>query len=213
MPSLYFEVLSEAQQGLLSKIRFLKEKGFYLAGGTGLALHLKHRSSIDFDFYNSSEFDTSVFLYQFQKEIEKVTLIQSAENTLSARLNGVETSLFTYPYRLLKPLIKTEYIDIASLEDIAAMKLIALIQRGSKRDFLDIYFLIKKLGLKEIISLSKEKYPPFNQYAALQALTYFEDAERESLSEREIKIFREITWGDVKGFIVQKAKKFKEELG
>lgn len=213
MPSLHFEVLSETQRRLLPKIRFLKEKEFYLAGGTGLTLHLKHRSSIDFDFYNPSHFDTSNLLYQFQKEIEEVILIQSAENTLSVRLNGVETSLFTYPYHLLNSLIKAEYIDIASLEDIAAMKLIAIIQRGNRRDFLDIYFLIKKLGLKEIIFLSKEKYPPFNQYAALQALIYFEDAEREDLSEREIKMFREITWKEVKGFIIQEVRKLREELG
>jgi len=212
MASISFEVLSQAQQGLLPKIGFLKKKGFYLGGGTGLALHLKHRSSIDFDFYTPSDFDVSTLLYLFRKEVEQVVFIQSDENTLSVRLNGVETSLFTYPYTLLRPLIQTEYIDIASLEDIAAMKLIAIIQRGNRRDFLDIYFLIKELGLEKIISLSKEKYPHFNQYAALQGLLYFEDAEKENLSDREIEMFRKTDWEEVKGFIIKEVRKFRKEL-
>ena len=141
---IFWEVLSEQQTAILPYLSLLKEKNFYLAGGTTLALQIKHRTS---------------------------------------------------------------------LEDIAAMKLIAIIQRGTKRDFFDLYFLINKIGLGEIIELTQKKYPPFNPYLALQALTYFEDAEKEDFSERKIIFFKPLSWDKVKEFFVEEVRSFKKRLG
>jgi len=76
-------------------------------------------------------------------------------------------------------------VNLLSAEDIAAMKMIAIIQRGARRDFVDIYFLIKKFGIEKIFTFAQEKYKKlFNKYSALQALTYFIDADREKEEER-----------------------------
>ena len=208
---LYWDIFDKERLALLPKLKFLKERGFYLAGGTALALQIKHRKSVDFDFYYKNKFDSEKILFEFQKKNKKVVLIQKAEDTLIVKVEGIEISLFTYPYKLVKQLIETEYLNLASIEDIAAMKLIAIIQRGVQRDLVDLYFLIKCLGLAKIVQLTKEKYPIFNKYLGLQALTYFGDAENASL-ERKIILFEPLTWDEIKDFIITEVKEFKKGL-
>lgn len=210
-PTLHWDIFDKKRLALLPKLVFLKSAGFYLAGGTALALQIRHRKSLDFDFYNPQIFDSEKILSTFQKNSKDVILIQKAENTLIAKMEGIEISLFTYPYKLLKKLIETQYLNLASIEDIAAMKLIAIIQRGIRRDFTDLYFLIKLLGLKKIFQLTEEKYPPFNKYLGLQALTYFGDAEKESL-KRKVVLFQPATWNEIKKFITAQAIEFKKIL-
>jgi hypothetical protein len=205
---IYWEILEKKRLALLQNLKFLKKEGFYLAGGTALALQIKHRISFDFDFYKGSEFSSEKILIGLQKISKKVDLIQRAKDTLIVRVEGIEVSLFTYPYKLLKQLIETEYIDLASLEDIAAMKMVAIIQRGIQRDFIDLYFLVKYLGLAKVLQLTEKKYPPFNKYIGLQAITYFKDAE--TSLERKLNLLEPIPWGKIKDFIIKEAKKFKE---
>ncbi len=209
--NLQWQILGKKYLSILPKLAFLKERGFYLAGGTALALQIKHRISVDFDFYIPQGFNSEEILYNFQKQCKVVTLIQIIENTLIAKIEGIEISLFTYPYKLLKKPIETEYLNLASIEDIAAMKLIAIIQRGIRRDFIDLYFLIKLLGLKKIIQYTEEKYPPFNKYLCLQALTYFGDAEKVSI-ERKLTLFESITWDKIKSFITEQVREIKKTL-
>lgn len=204
---LYFEILDVKRKNLLPKLKFLKEEDFYLAGGTGLALQIKHRISLDFDFYNQKGFDPNNLLEKLQNFVEKVALIQISENTLLVKAIGVEVSFFKYPYPLLKPLIITESLNLASQEDVGAMKLIAIIQRGTYRDFVDLYFLIKKMGLPELLSLAEEKYPPFNKYLALQSLTYFEDAEEEPKGSKA-GLFESLEWSEIKDFITDRVKEY-----
>lgn len=176
-----------------------------------MALQIKHRISVDFDFYNQNEFDSERILTGFQKKCKKATLIQKAINTLITKIDGIEVSLFTYPYKLLNPLIETDYVNLASINDIAAMKLIAIIQRGIQRDFIDLHFLIRHLGLINIFQLTEKKYPPFNKYAGLQAITYFADAEKVPL-DRKIVLFEPLAWDEIKKFITIQAKEFKNTL-
>ncbi len=185
----------------MPKLKFLKDAGFYLAGGTALALQIKHRKSVDFDFYNQKEFDSAKIYRIFQKQKpEKLSLYTTAENTLILEINGIGISLFTYNYPLLKPFLVTDYINLASLEDISAMKLIAIIQRGIKRDFVDLYFLAKWLGLENIMDLTKNKFAGFNRYLACQALVYFQDAEERQT--RKLQMLKPIGWGAVKKYFI-----------
>lgn len=206
-----WEVLSADQQEILPKFVFLKEQNFYLAGGTALALQIKHRTSIDFDFYTEKEFHSTGIYEQFQKQKNRKILLSAIteKNTLLLELNDISISLFTYPYPLVRNLVKSQYCNLASLEDIAAMKMIAIIQRGTKRDFIDLYFLIRKIGLENIFDYAMEKYSGFNEYLALQSLTYFKDAEIES-NDRNIKLFEPFNWKDAKKFFVDEAEKIKE---
>lgn len=207
---LYWKIFDKERLALLPKLEFLKKEGFYLAGGTALSLQIKHRISVDFDFYKQNEFNSENILFKFQKRSKKVILIQRATDTLLVKIEGVEVSLFTYPYKLLKQPRETEYINLASIEDIAAMKLVAIVQRGIQRDFIDLYFLIKCLGLAKIFQLTKKKYPPFNKYIGLQAITYFGDTD--GASERKLTLLEPVTWGEIKNFIISEAKKFKKTL-
>lgn len=90
-----------------------------------------------------------------------------------------ELNFFKYDYKLLKPLIKTEYFDIASFEDIACMKLISVAQRTAERDYIDLYFILQKMSLKELMPMCQEKYPMFNESNILRGLNYIGDVERE----------------------------------
>ncbi|MFH0797295.1 MAG: nucleotidyl transferase AbiEii/AbiGii toxin family protein [Candidatus Omnitrophota bacterium] len=208
---LFWEVLGKEQIKLLPRLRFLKEEGFYLSGGTSLALQINHRTSVDFDFYNEKEFSSEDIVTLFQKKIKDTTIVQTGRGTLITKAGNTEISLFYYPYKLLAPLVETESIVLTSLQDIAAMKLVAIIQRGKKRDFFDLYFLVKTFGFGEVFKLTSQKYPPFNPYLGLRALTYFEDAEREDLKERKIVLFNPITWKEVKEFFIKETKNYYKE--
>ncbi len=208
---IFLEVLTAEQQEILPKLVFLKKQKFYLAGGTALSLQIKHRTSVDFDFYIKKDFQPEEIYGQFQKQKNKKILLSSIteKNTLLLELNDISISLFTYAYPLVKNLVKNQYFNLASPEDIAAMKMIAIIQRGTKRDFIDLYFLIKKIGLEKIFGYAREKYPGFNEYLALQSLTYFKDAEIES-NDRNIKILEPFNWKDAKKFFISEVVKIKE---
>lgn len=158
MENLFLSVLDKKREDLLNKLGFLKDSGFYLAGGTSLALQIGHRTSLDFDFYTKKEFEPPRLREEFDKRFKKVREIHVAEGTLILDIEGIELSFFKYLYKLVKPCLKLEDVNLASLEDIAAMKILAISQRGKRRDFIDIYFLIQKFGLKKIMELTKKKW-------------------------------------------------------
>lgn len=206
---MYLSVLNKKQKGLLKKLGFLKKYEFYLAGGTGLALQIEHRTSLDFDFYTEKKFNNRELLRNLENLFEDIKLIQIPEQTLIVKIEGREVSFFHYPYPLIySPIKEKEFPLIASKEDIAAMKIMAIIQRGTKRDFIDIYFLIKEFGFKKIFEITEKKYPSFNPYLAIQALTYFADAEKEKV-KRKITYLQLINWFKIKKFLVKTVNEFK----
>jgi len=195
-----WDILDEGRRELLPRLKFLKNSGFYLAGGTALALQIGHRISVDFDFYNLNKFNPTKIYQDFQaQKLAKILLGNTAENALFLETNNITISLFTYSYPLLKPLITSENLNIASLEDIATMKLIAIIQRGVKRDFIDLYFLSQIFGLEKIMNLTKKKYAGFNKYLACQALVYFKDAQGEQAGE--VELIKPLSWEKVKKYL------------
>lgn len=208
---IYPEVLTSLQKKLLPKLTFLKERGFYLAGGTALALLIKHRTSIDFDFYTGESFDPNEIRQKLIKDLNILSSeITIAPDTLLAHKEKMGISLFKYPYKLIKPWIKTEYLNVASLEDIAAMKLLAITQRGWRRDFIDLYFLIKNLGIKNIFKFAEKKFPEFNPYNGLIALTFFEDAEKNVPENRPLRLFRPIDWPEIKKYLIKQADDYRK---
>lgn len=204
-------VLDKKRIKLLKDLEFLNKYEFYLAGGTALAIQIGHRTSLDMDFYTKKEFDTRKLIEDFNKRFEKVQEIYIAENTLSLEVNDIEISFFKYQYSLVKPLKKEENIFIASLEDIAAMKIIAISQRGIKRDFIDIYFLMRFLGLNNILELTKKKYPSFNIYVGLQGIVYFKDADND-IKENRFQLLKRVNWQEVKDYILEEVRKVKKLL-
>jgi hypothetical protein len=144
-------ILNSAQQSALAVlIRQPTVPSFYLAGGTALALHLGHRESVDFDFFRPESFDPRQLLEELPAP-PRVVVLQEARDTLTVDFRGVKTSFFAYRHPLLKPLEHGPLtVSLASIPDIATMKLAAIAGRGSRKDFVDLYFICRQcFPLKE----------------------------------------------------------------
>lgn len=208
-------ILNQNQKKIIKRTDFLREEKFYLAGGTSLALQLGHRTSRDFDFYSEEGFNSKQLYLKFKKLFPKnISKPVFLEDTLQFRIGSIDLSFFKYPYPLIKPLKKWQSILIASPEDIAAMKIEAIIGRGTRRDFIDIYYLIKKFGLKNVLRFTRKKYrDTFNQYLSLRALIYFVDAEREAQGRVRISLYNSrITWQAIKKYLIKEVKEYQKCL-
>ena len=148
---------------------------FFLVGGTALALQLGHRLSIDLDFFTEHPFSTQALtdhLYDWKDFI----LSSVSSNTVLGVLEGVKTDFITHAYPLVDPLIIEEGLRLASLVEIGAMKLNAIAHSGQRlKDFIDVYFLLESMTLRDLLTAYSRKYPKSNQLIPLKALVYFED--------------------------------------
>lgn len=207
-------ILNWNQKKILKNISFLKRYKIYLAGGTALALYFGHRTSQDLDFYTKKHFDPIKLTKEFKKVFKKdLKMSRSAEDTLWLRIKNTDLSFFRYPYPLIRSLVSYETVKLASIEDIIAMKIEAIITRGKKRDFVDMYFAIKKYGIKKVLGFLKEKYPEaFNEYNCITALTYFRSAEEGEQGRKRIYIYSGITWRAIKKYITEEIKKYQLSL-
>lgn len=205
------DFLPPKTKNLLEKIakkRFIKK--FYLAGGSAVALFLNHRQSDDLDFFSDKEFSSPVLIKNL-KGIGEFRGAKSAENTIIGKLEGIKISFFTLPYGLLEPSIKYKNLSIAQPLDLAAMKILAVSDRGTKRDFIDLYFLCQRLRpLDELLYFFQKKFGKYdyNIYHIIKSIAYFEEAENDPIP----KMYLEVEWGIVKKFFEQEkpklAKKF-----
>ncbi len=181
---------------------------FNLVGGTALALQLGHRVSIDLDLFSINEFDTKYILSELGKKFRSVeiteypfSIIQKIEYPENTQ-NFVKVDIVKYPYKLLKQPINLDGIRLLTKEDIIPMKLSAIGSRGSKKDFFDIYFLLKEFNLGEMFTLFEQKFPNVNYFHIVKSLTYFDDADKELNPKTLIKI----TWEEVKKEILKHVK-------
>lgn len=191
--ALYPQILNEKQERLIGELSFLKFPPYYLSGGTALALQVGHRTSLDFDFYSKDKFDS-------KNLFKNASILDRTDDTLQAVMNEVSVSMFYYPYKLIDALMEFRGIQMAGLHDIAAMKVIAIVQRARQRDFVDMYYLVNLLGIEKIIDSVYKKYPWYedNNQILFKALTYFDEADSDSEAGR-IKIFdASVTWEKVK---------------
>jgi hypothetical protein len=165
---------------LIKKLQARDElKGFYLVGGTALALQLGHRNSIDIDLFTKKDFEPTDLLNTLGKDFS-VEATFSANNTLLSFVDRIKTDFITHNYPLIHPPITEEGITFLSLQDIAAMKLNAISNSGKRlKDFIDIYYLLEHFSLNEMIEFYSIKYPKFNPLIALRAVGYFEDIDPE----------------------------------
>ncbi len=168
---------------------------FYLAGGTALAIHLGHRMSIDLDFFSETDFS----IEKLKKELSFLgdfIVSDQEEETLNAVLDGVKVSFMRYDYDQLYPCIPFEKILLADERDIAAMKIDAASSRGSRKDFVDIYFLLKKYSLDELIGFFEKKFAniKYNKLHILKSLVFFDDAQNEPMP----KMLIDTDWEKVK---------------
>jgi len=136
-----------------------------------------------------------------------------APDTIFIRILDVDMSFFYYEYPLIEPPIKMNSLSLASKEDIAGMKILSIIQRATKRDYIDIYFLLKEFSLESLLNFAKQKYPQLNLYMAIRALQYYKDINLEKERRRgRIYIFSGTTWPSIKRFLTKEVKKYQLDL-
>ena len=174
-------------------------EGFYLAGGTGLALQFGHRRSIDLDLFRTTEF-ASTGLRDRLRDLETLQKLEIAPGTLHLQLRGVKVSFLHYPYPLLFPLLQCDHLAVADPRDIACMKLDAIGNRGSRRDFVDLYLAATTYGLRQILDWFTVKYASvsYSRTHLFKALTYVEDAEREPMPAMLVPL----EWMEVKQYFL-----------
>ena len=173
--------------------------GFNLVGGTSLALQIGHRFSVDIDMFGIAEIDEFEFVDELSN-FGKVIVIKKSKNVLILSVNGIKVDFVNYKYPLIEEITIVENIRLASDKDIAAMKLNAIAGRGSRKDFIDLHFLLQKYSLKEMIAFYNTKYADGSEFMVLKSLTYFEDAESEEIPI----LFQKLDWNEIK-FSIQKA--------
>jgi hypothetical protein len=184
-------------------------KNFYLAGGTALAFLLNHRASFDLDLFTSKKNIIKKVKEEILK-IGKVKIIVEDENTLILNFNNTRLSFFYYPYPLLFKPKKINGVKLADERDISAMKISAISGRGSKKDFIDIYFLLKKYNLDYLLKIFEKKFKKvkYNKIHILKSLVYFKDAEKEPMP----KMIKKVGWQEVKKRISAEVMKTKQNI-
>jgi len=201
---MFTKTLSEnAQKSLALLGKGILPPNTYLAGGSALALHFGHRISIDFDFFIKASFSSEKLAKDLIKigDFKPQTVLK---DTLLGSFNDIKFSIFYYQYPLLFQATNYLGIQIADLKDIAAMKIAAVMDRGTKKDFIDLYFLSKNgISLESCFKYYEKKYQVLanNLYSIITSLSYFVDAENSEMP----KMLEKVDWKEVKTFFEKEA--------
>lgn len=194
----FIETLPPATKVLVEKFQhpvpnFLGQ--FYLSGGTALSLQIGHRESEDLDFFTKGDFRPEV-LQEALVTYGPLQQTELADGTLNTFIQGVKLQFLKYPYLMIEPLHNWNAIQLSSVADIACTKLQTIGMRGSKKDFIDIYFLLQQYSLEDLLQLLKKKYPnvEYSQTHILKSLVYFDDADVQPMP----RMHTQVTWEEVK---------------
>lgn len=194
----------------LSAKKWLKNSSWYLAGGTALALQTGHRSSVDLDFFSPKKFNNNILLKRFNNDVWQTDI--NSEGTIYGSLMEAKASFIFYPFfHPAKKPLNYGLIKILQPEDIAVMKIIAISQRGKKRDFFDLYWCAKNIApLKEFILKLKTQYPSVahDYHHILKSLVYFTDAENDPTP----RINFNADWQQVKKYFTGEIPKITKEI-
>jgi len=196
LPTSTYQVIRRMQTHRLGIL-----ESFYLAGGTGLALWLGHRWSEDLGFFTQKPFDPTKILAQLKQTPYQIDDVQLADNTLNLYLDKVKLQFLYYPYPLLEPLFDWQGVKLSSLIDIACTKLVTISQRGDKKDFVDLYFILSQTSLAEVLAAMERKYQgiKFNRIHILKSLTFFQEADKQPMP----RLLKPAKWEDIKDRLIQ----------
>ena len=209
--NLCFEVLPRRQKAILDELAQASWiSDFYLAGGTALALQIGHRRSIDFDFFTEDKKFNLLLLKKRLLKLGHMHTRSESEDTFNGSLNSISISFFSLPYKLIQKPLKYKNINLANKLDIAAMKLSAVSSRGSRKDFVDLYYLLDEYTLSEMITAYEKKYGKSteNIYCVLKGLVYFVDAEKLPMP----RMLKNITWRSIKNRILLAQDKYVSQI-
>jgi hypothetical protein len=206
------DALPPEQRRALFALKPLAGRDFYLAGGSALCLRLAHRRSVDLDLFREKDFDPQQLLRELAAEGLPVRNARSKPSTLWFEVEGVPVSLMRFPYPTLHPPDAGVGVPVASLEDIAAMKVEAIASRGARKDFVDLYLICRQgLGLKGALAAFEARFASAHPDVLhrIKALTYFDDAEREP----DLTMLTPVAWREVRAFFEQEARSLWAQAG
>lgn len=183
----------------LMEVPFLQE--FYLVGGTGLALQIGHRNSIDIDLFTFKDYSPENLADSLSEYFgEAFQRTNNNKSMLFCYINNVKVDFVNNHTPLKYPINFIEGIRIADIKDIAPLKMKAIFGRGSKKDFIDLYVLLKQFEVEPLIDLFKAKFPSYDIGQLLMSMYYFGDAEKDAMP----KLYINTDWEKIKTFIAQK---------
>ena len=177
---MHAECLEPAAAELLPSVaRALSSYAPVLAGGTALALQVGHRMSVDFDFFTARHFEPAAVLQDLQRASTPVDVLQLQAGTLVVLVHGVKVSLLEYPYPFVEPVSFFQGASVASVLDIAAMTLVAILQRAAKRDFVDLWAVLQHVPFRQVAHVALRRFGPalLEPVVIGKALVWFADAD------------------------------------
>ena len=210
MSNLHWNTITEAMHQILVEF-FQSETGcrFYLAGGTALSLQIGHRLSVDLDFFSPTE-DIPSIRSQLEYALAQFhsTLADSSWGNLVFLSKNIRVGFYGYGFPLVSPLVEREGIRLASIEDIALMKLDAMLSRAAKKDFYDLYFICQTFNLSQLLEKSEIKFPSVRDFEAqaTKRLVYFENAE----NENDPVMLKNTSWQVIKKYFINQAKEIEQ---
>ena len=202
---LYTATVAPNTLGLLIELMqkpYLQE--FNLVGGTALSLQIGHRISIDLDLFTIKAFDTNELKSKLEDDYPVFQVLLESQNTLITTINDIKVDFIRFKYGFTYPIIIEKEIRLADIKDIAPMKLDAITGRGQKKDFFDLYFLLKKYALPEMFDLYQAKYLHTTIFHVIKSITYFQDADTEP---DPVIIDKKVSWIKVKRKLTEEVKK------
>lgn len=180
---------------LLNRISVLPEfEKFALGGGTNLALRLGHRLSVDLDFFTNIPYQNSVIFQVISTEFPAAELLFEQNQTMMFIIESIKVDFVLYPFKWLLPFETMDGARLIALPDIIPMKLQALSNRFSKKDFWDIAFLLNHFSLVEMLEIFNSKFPKIDTGYIIHSLTNFENADRE---QQPVPLLPK-TWEEIK---------------
>lgn len=185
-----------AQKPILSNMR--------LVGGTALALQYGHRRSVDLDFFGQTTENVEELSDALKESIGDLTLLSTSKTIRVYRIRDIKVDIVNYNYPWIDKAIEEDGLLLASPKDIAAMKVNAVMGCGTKKDFIDIYFLLQHYSFEQLMQFYLEKYADGSEYRALLSMTYFDDADLQPIPY----MFSDVTWESIKEKILLEVERY-----
>jgi len=203
---LYTKTIESNTLGLLNDLMQKSYlQNFILVGGTALALQLGHRISVDLDLFSNGTFEYADLKEDLNIDYNSFIVDFEKRSTLITKINNIKVDFIKYKYLFSYPIIIENGIRMANLKDIAPMKLDAISGRGRKKDFFDLFFLLKHFTIVQLFELYQGKFQHTSNFHVVKSISYFEDAEKDA---DPIVFDPKVTWEKVKSTIIKEIRKF-----
>lgn len=183
--------------------------GMRLVGGTSLALQYGHRRSVDLDLFGTTTSDVDELTETLRESVGESTLLSASKTIRVYNISNVKVDIVNYVYPWIDEPVKEDGITLASPIDIAAMKVNAVIGRGTKKDFVDIYYLLQHFSFDDLMHFYLKKYSDGSEYRALLSMTYFDDADPHPMPY----MFEDVCWEKMKARICMEVEKYNQKHG